>query len=142
MSVLRPLCWVVLLPLLAACAQSRPPAGAAQACAAGASPATEYQLFFGRAKPGGLVSEAEWQGFVDGVLTPAFPDGLTVLDAEGRWLDPDLGRSIAEPSKVVVVFAFDPADAAKVAAVTARYKSDFQQQAVLVTARPGCFALH
>ena len=69
--------------------------------------------------------------------------GENVLDAEGRWLDPYLGRPIAEPSKLVVIFAFDPAaDAARLRSVTARYKADFQQQAVLVTARPGCFALH
>lgn len=143
MAAPRLACLTLLLPLLAACAQPRPATVAAGDCPAGAAPATEFQLFFGRAKPGGLVSDAEWQAFLDEVLTPAFPEGLTVLDAEGRWLDPDLGRPIAEPSKLVVIFAFDPAaDAAKVRSATARYKTDFQQQAVLVTARSGCFALH
>ena len=29
------------------------------------------------------VSEAEFQGFLDGTITPAFPDGLTVLKGLG-----------------------------------------------------------
>lgn len=130
-----------LLPALGACAPGAPAAPGGPLCAAGQQATSEYLLFFGLAKPGGQVSEAEWQGFLDGVLVPAFPDGLTVFDAEGRWLDPDLGRAIAEPSKVVAILAFDPAgDGARVAGVADRYKAAFQQQAVLVSQRPACVA--
>lgn len=38
------------------------------------------ELYFGMRKPDAtLVTEAESQAFVDSVITPRFPDGLTVL---------------------------------------------------------------
>ena len=135
---------LLLLALaLPGCAAQRQPAAPAALplCVAPAEPATEIQLFFGRARPGGLVSEAEWLAFLDEVVTPAFPEGLTVLDAEGRWRDPQAGRSLAEPSKVVVIYVFDRAAAAPlVARVAAVYKDRFQQQSVLTSERPACVA--
>src|SRR5262249_11578696 len=47
------------------------------------------RIFFGRAIPGGgSVSEEEWATFLAEVVTPRFPDGLTVWRAEGQWTDP------------------------------------------------------
>ncbi|MEW6731553.1 MAG: DUF3574 domain-containing protein, partial [Acidobacteriota bacterium] len=38
------------------------------------------ELYFGSAKPDGtVVTEAQFQQFVDQVVTPRFPDGLTLL---------------------------------------------------------------
>ena len=36
---------------------------------------------------GGEVSEAEFQKFLDREITPRFPDGLTVYEADGQFLD-------------------------------------------------------
>src|SRR5690606_11078825 len=125
---MRGLLLLGLLLTLAACAAPSPP----PACAAPGLAATELRLYFGLSRPGGLVSEAEWQDFLDSVVTPAFPDGLTALDAEGRWLDPEARRSLAEPSKLLVIYVFDPAGTEqRVAAVAAAYKARFQQQSVL-----------
>lgn len=35
--------------------------------------------FFGRNRPGGEVSEEQFQKFLQTVVTPRFPDGLTVV---------------------------------------------------------------
>ncbi len=129
-----------LLLVLAGCAQPRPPAPAFS-CLAPSEAATEVQLYFGRDKPGGEVSEAEWLEFLEQVVTPAFPDGLTALDAEGRWLDPAAGHSISERSKIVVLYLFDRADVEqRVSAIAESYKARFQQQSVLSIERPACVA--
>ena len=41
-------------------------------------------LYFGLGRPKGTVSELEWQLFVRDEVTPRFPSGLTVWDAEGQ----------------------------------------------------------
>jgi hypothetical protein len=45
------------------------------------------ELYFGTARSDNQppVSEAEFQGFLDGTITPAFPDGLTVLKGLGQF---------------------------------------------------------
>jgi len=127
-----------LLLTLAACAAPNQPR---PACPAPGLAATELRLYFGLSRPGGLVGEAEWQDFLDEVVSPAFPDGLTVLDGEGRWLDPQAGRSIAEPSKIVVLYVIDRAAIdQRVATVVTRYKDRFHQQSVLSSERPACIA--
>lgn len=46
------------------------------------------RLFLGRQIPGGgMVSDADWTAFLAEVVTPRFPEGLTVWRAEGQWLD-------------------------------------------------------
>jgi len=45
-------------------------------------------IYFARNRPdGGTVSGAEWQEFLDQVVTPRFPMGLTVVEATGQWRD-------------------------------------------------------
>lgn len=46
------------------------------------------ELYFGLSKPGGkVVSEGEWQQFLNGVITPKFREGLTVMNANGQYLN-------------------------------------------------------
>lgn len=52
---------------------------------------------------GGEVSEAAWRGFVDEVLTPNFPDGLTEIDARGQFAAGH--RVLHEASKLVLIVA-------------------------------------
>ena len=43
-------------------------------------------LYFGFDRPGGsLVTESEWSAFLSEIVTPRFPDGLTVWQASGQW---------------------------------------------------------
>ena len=58
----------------------------ASACAAGDTSMVREVLYFGRNRPdGGTVSDADWRAFLDEVVTPGFPAGLTVVDVTGQW---------------------------------------------------------
>jgi hypothetical protein len=125
---------LVLPLLLAACAT--PPA-----CPSGLQAATRLEAYFGRNAQGTeVVDDLAWTRFLDQVVTPAFPDGLTVLDAAGQWRGGS-GAVARERSKVLVV-AVPGADAARAAArlapVTAAYRSRFGQESVMVTTSPTC----
>lgn len=119
--------------MLAACAPQVP------SCAPPAVAASGFEVYFGRDKPGGEVTEAEWQGFVDEILSPRFPDGLTVLDAKGLWRDPRSGKILGERTKLVLITAPDAAVARQVIeAAVADYQRRFDQHTVLRVERPGC----
>jgi len=90
------------------------------------------RLFFGRDIPaGGMVSDVDWAQFLATVITPKFPNGLTIFQANGQWLDPR-GNLVREPVFVVEVF-HEKSDAidASIAAIAAEYKKRFGQDAVL-----------
>jgi hypothetical protein len=126
---------LVLPALLGACAAAPP------ACPPGTAPATVAEAYFGRNAQGrAAVTEAEWRAFLADAVTPAFPDGLTVLDGLGQWRDRE-GRIGQERSKVLVV-VLPGADAAAAAArmrpVEDAWKARFRQQSVLTVLRPAC----
>jgi|GEM_PF-826314 NADH:ubiquinone oxidoreductase subunit E len=92
----------------------------------------QQDLYFGRnIAGGGEVSEAEFQAFIDTEITPRFPDGLTVYDANGQFLD-STNTLIQEPSQVVtLIFENTLANQAEVDQIIAAYKQQFQQESVL-----------
>jgi hypothetical protein len=101
---------------------------------------TQIDLYFGRAiAGGGEVSERQFRAFLSGVVTPAFPDGLSVLDVAGQFR---AGRKIVrERTKLVVILVPEAAEAApKVATIVKTYKSRFRQQSVLHTEYPVCLS--
>ena len=89
------------------------------------------ELFFGQSIPGGgVVSPVAWQSFVDREVTPRFPQGLTVLQAEGQWRNAQGGID-REASRVLVLLL--PAEAARgpvMDELRARYREQFRQEAV------------
>ena len=102
------------------------------ACAVGDTAMVRDVVYFGRNRPGGgTVSDADWQRFLDEVVTPRFPYGLTVVNATGQWR----GRSgVVEQERSEIVTVFHAGDAASpqaIADVAAEYKRRFQQEAVL-----------
>jgi Protein of unknown function (DUF3574) len=121
---------------LSACAQPTAPL----VCAAPLKPALEIDLYFGRDKQGGgEVSEAEWAQFVAEIVTPRFPDGLSVLNVEGQAREPSGGRIVRERTKLVVVVVFDaPAHRAKVGEIIEGYNARFGQHGVFRAERPVC----
>jgi hypothetical protein len=125
------------LLLLASCAAAPPP------CPTGAAPATIAEAYFGRnVKSGAPVSEAEWARFMAEVVSPAFPDGLTVLDGMGQWRNA-AGQINKEDSKVLVLVlpGQDQAAAAwRLTPVVAAWKARFAQESVLTVFRAGCAA--
>jgi hypothetical protein len=90
------------------------------------------ELYFGLSKAhGGQVSEVEWAGFLDSVVTPRFPEGLTVLDAAGQYRM-ESGVIVRERSKLVILFHEDmPALNAAVEEIRAAYRRLFDQESVL-----------
>jgi hypothetical protein len=61
------------------------------------------QLYFGTAKAdGAAVTEGEFKAFVDEVITRRFPDGLTVVKADGQFKAAD-GCIVKEQSYVVTL---------------------------------------
>ena len=124
-----------LLLLLAGCA------AVPDACPVGASPATIAEAYFGRSVKGRApVTDAEWARFMADTVTPAFPDGLTVLDGAGQWHNA-AGQISREDSKVLVLVLpgqDQAAASARLAPVTAAWKARFAQESVLTVFRAGC----
>jgi hypothetical protein len=86
------------------------------------------------------VTEAEWQSFLDQVLTPRFPAGLTVVPAAGQWRGQS-GAVERERSTIVTLFhAGDAASRRAVTEVALEYKRRFGQEAVLRERSPTCAA--
>src|SRR4051812_13233254 len=81
-------------------------------------------LYFGTARPGGVVSDAEWKAFVTEVLVPEFP-GFTEWNATGHW------RGAEEATHVVQIAHFPgPGGDARVSRIVREYKRRFNQESV------------
>ncbi|MDD3519051.1 MAG: DUF3574 domain-containing protein [Chromatiales bacterium] len=95
-------------------------------------PWVSSQLYFGMQTPTGVVSEQDFDQFLDDTVTPRFPDGLTHFAAEGRYRMLD-GRLIREPTRVVEILHTDTADAAtRLDEIVDVYKVRFEQESVLL----------
>ena len=90
-------------------------------------------LFFGRNIPGGgQVSEKQFAEFVDSTITPRFPDGLTIFDADGQFRQSPTDPIIEEPSKVVTIVFEDTQDNENALdEIIEFYIEEFNQQSVL-----------
>jgi hypothetical protein len=91
------------------------------------------ELFFGTAKPDGVVTDEEFEAFVDEIVTPRFPDGLTLLEADGQFRGSD--NVIIKEKSFVLVLLY-PVETQRVSSrrierIRAIYKERFQQQSVL-----------
>ncbi len=118
--------------LLAGCASIAEP------CTDGAHPALSDVLYFGTARPGGVVGAAEWSDFLRDEVTPRFPAGFTTWDAAGQWKSA-AGSIDHEASHVVSIV--HPADAPSdqsVRAIMNAYKARFTQEAVLRVTTNAC----
>jgi hypothetical protein len=115
-------------------------APAAERCEAGAQDRAVASMYFGRNIGGALgVSDVDWSAFVDAEVTPRFPEGLTIEDANGQWRDSETGAIVHEPSKVLTLFlANEGADRIKLRAIAEAYKRRFRQQAVALVVEHSC----
>ena len=119
---------------LAACASKHAPAAPepVSSCQASETGLVRDVLYFGRNRPaGGEVADTDWSAFLTEVVTPRFPDGLTIVEAHGQWR----GRSgVVERERTELVTLLHPADSASQRAVeeiAIEYKRRFGQEAVL-----------
>jgi hypothetical protein len=121
---------------------SSPLAGCAylqgEACPPGSSVRPTAELVFGRnVGHSEGVSEADWAGFLDEEVTPRFPDGLSVFEAQGQWRGPSAAL-VRERSKALFLILAGPEDEAKIAAIREAYKARFKQDSVLMIRRQDC----
>lgn len=131
---------LALLLALAGCATA-PATPPATICRAPLKAMAQVDLYFGRNIPGGggEVSDAQWRQFLDEVVTPRFPDGLTVLDVAGQWKSTRTGTIARERSKRLTIIVPDvTAAAANFEAIKAAYKQRFRQESVLQAEQPVC----
>lgn len=92
------------------------------------------ELYFGRDKNDGTqVSDEEWSRFLDEIVTPKFPDGLTVLDGSGQYRLQN-GTIIKEKSKVLILL-YAPktrvVNNRKIEQIRSEYKKMFKQESVM-----------
>ena len=100
------------------------------------------ELFFGTTRNGQLIEVREWKAFLESHITPAFPDGLTVVDAQGQWKN-SKGELITEPSKVVVlIYTPSKEKAAAIKTIIETYKSLCGQESVLEATAPVAANFH
>ena len=127
-------CLACVLMMAAACGDADAPA-----CPEGTDPFVEHQLFMGRSSESGeVVDDAAWAAFLGETVTPRFPDGLTVLDAQGQWRDSD-GLIQHERSKLLVILAPPDGDAMRlIDEVSDEYKRRFNQESVLGVVEDTC----
>jgi hypothetical protein len=92
------------------------------------------ELYFGTAKPdGSAVTEEEFALFLDQVITPLFPEGLTLVSALGQFLG-SAGLIIQENSKLLILLypaELRKANNVKIEDIRETYKETFQQESVL-----------
>jgi hypothetical protein len=91
------------------------------------------ELYFGTEKSdGSVVTEAEFQQFVDQEVTPRFPDGLTLLTGYGQFRN-STGIIVKERSMVLIVlYPLNMSEAnSELEAIRDAYKESFDQESVL-----------
>ena len=123
--------------LLAGC-QSRQPDSAS--CQVG-SAMQQTQLWFGLSKPDGQsISTQQWQHFVDQVITPAFPQGLSIVEARGQWLGND-GVRVSENSRgLLLIYPASKEKSHAIDFIRTRYQQLFAQESVMRIDQPVCVA--
>jgi hypothetical protein len=99
-----------------------------------ASPFIRTELYFGRNKPDGKeVSRKEFDEFLSGYVTERFPDGLTVLNGKGQFLNSE--GDVERERSVVLILLYPVAvrneKHIKIEEIREEYKKRFQQQSVL-----------
>ena len=102
-------------------------------CSCSPSHQVETRLYFGQLKlDGGIVSNKEWNDFVEKYVSRVFPEGSTVQDATGNWYDTAGHKLVSEPSKVLIsVNKPSPALNRNIDSLRYWYKLIHHQQSVL-----------
>jgi hypothetical protein len=101
-----------------------------------ASPLVSDSLYFGTDSPKGPVTAQQWDSFLSSVVTPRFPDGLTVWDAKGQWRGKS-GKIGKEKTKVLLLIHPDSPEADRsIQEIIDAYKKEFGQESVMKVRTP------
>jgi hypothetical protein len=93
-------------------------------------------LYFGTDSPQGPVTPQQWDSFLSSVVTPRFPDGLTVWDAKGQWRGKS-GKIGKEKTKVLLLIHPDSPQADRaIQEIIDTYKKEFDQESVMKVRTP------
>lgn len=88
-------------------------------------------LYFGSDGDSGRVTGKDWAHFLRAIITPRFPDGLTVIDGAGQWRS-ETGEIIRESSYILsVVHAANTTKETAISEIIQAYKKEFDQKSVL-----------
>ncbi len=138
MPWLKSIAAIVLVVGLGACT----PPGRSTCSPGAGNPMTLFTLYFGEAIHGRAnLTDQEWQSFLDHTVTVALPNGYTILDANGAWLNPRTGNTAREATKVLIAALPDTDDSqAAINRVRSAYQSEFHQQLVGMTVQSACAA--
>jgi uncharacterized protein DUF3574 len=92
----------------------------------------------GSSEPNGVVSADEWAEFVNAVITPRFPNGITAWTASGQWKSAD-GELVRENSHVLtLIHPNEQRSDLAVLEIATAYKTQFRQEAVLRMRSTSC----
>lgn len=95
------------------------------------------ELYLGRNIPGdGVVSEDDFQLFLEQVVSKEFPLGLTVFDAYGQMMETDGDIEKQDTKVIVLVHQDDEASAQAVERVITAYRERFGEPQVMHTTIP------
>jgi hypothetical protein len=99
-----------------------------------------FTLYFGQAIAGrGDVTEGEWRRFQDDTISVNLPNGYTLSDGVGAWMNPVTHQTVHEATRVLTVaMPADPASVATINQVRKAYQDRFHQQLVGMTTQQGC----
>lgn len=96
------------------------------------------ELYFGLSNPTGVITEEEFQNFMDAEVTPRFPDGLTVISAKGQFKS-SKGSIVNEDSKLLILFyIFSDENNNRVERIREAYQEAFQQESVMRVDEQSC----
>ncbi|CAK8714696.1 hypothetical protein KKHLCK_03755 [Candidatus Electrothrix laxa] len=101
---------------------------------------SKVELYFGLNIPdGGKIDPATWQMFVDNEVTPRFPKGLTIKEVSGQWQDEKTGRTVREPSRVLMILYKPSTETARaIEDIRTTYKKKFRQDSVMRLDETNC----
>jgi len=134
-SLLSPAAYARQQPAPSTQAQASAQARADRLRRVASEPFVRTELFFGTDREDGPdVTEAEFRAFLDTVITPAFPEGLTLLAGDGQFCCDSAGDIVNEKSFVLILLyplhrQRESSD--KIEQIREDYKTAFRQQSVL-----------
>ncbi|MBT0730766.1 DUF3574 domain-containing protein [Rosenbergiella nectarea] len=101
----------------------------------------QTQLWFGLSRPDGQsISTQQWQHFVDQVITPVFPQGLSIVEAKGQWLGNN-GERVSENSRgLLLIYPASKEKSQAIDLIRTRYRQLFAQESVMRIDQPVCVA--
>ncbi|MHC1479243.1 DUF3574 domain-containing protein [Frateuria aurantia] len=95
----------------------------------------ESRLYFGLGRvdsPDAVAGEQRWQHFLDTVVTPRFPAGLSVQDVYGQWQGPGQPAPVHLRSKLLIVdYPDNASNRERIEQIRTQWKAETGERSVL-----------